>query len=96
MTRVIRRSPYLVQEINKLLQACAMKVVYDFFALDVVMEFGKSEFEFQRALGNLMRTVGQTWNKRQAGDFLAEIHGVEVEGCLTEFNTQAICYIILK
>ena len=73
-----------------------MKVVYDFFALEVVIEFGKSEFEFRGELGNLIQTAELTGDKRRAGDVLAEVHVVEVGGCLTEFSVQAICYIMLK
>jgi len=65
MARVIGRFPYLVQEINKVLQSCAMKVIHDFFVLDVVMKFGKSEFEFRRALGTLIQTAELTGNKRR-------------------------------
>jgi len=54
-----------------------MKVIYNFFALDVVVEFGKSEFEFRGELGNLIQMAELTGNKRRAGDILAEVHGVE-------------------
>lgn len=58
-----------------------MKIIYNFFVFDVVMKFGKSEFEFRRALETPIQTAELTGNeRRRAGDFFEETHEVEVEG----------------
>ena len=58
-----------------------MKVIYDFFVFDAVMKFGKSEFEFRRALRTLIQTAELTGNeRRRTSDFFEETHEVEVGG----------------
>lgn len=73
-----------------------MKVIYDSLALGAVIKFGESEFELRGGLGNLIQTAELTGNERRAGDIPAEVHGVEVGGCLTVFSVRAICYIMPK
>jgi len=76
MTRaIVKRVPYLVQEINKLLQFCTVKVIHDFFVPDVVIEPAKSVFEFPGGLGNLVQSVELTGNGRPEYDSPAETHG---------------------
>jgi len=70
-------APYLVQEINKLLQPRVMKIVHEALEFGVPKESIKSGFKPPGRLGNVVQAVELTGNGRRVGGSLGEIHGGE-------------------
>ena len=75
ITRAMCRAPYLIQEINKLLQLHIMKVVHKSLELGLPKESIKSGFKPLGGSGNVVQAVELTGNGRRVSGSLTEIHG---------------------